>query len=282
METGHADIELKLKKLERLLINTPLEKYSEKVCDIFRAVACGNVDPCKIRESERQCLAENLKKAKQLLAMLRNEPVKAGRVAIDSDKALKAMTDVLVEEYKEMGWNYKEMTFDEAEAKLKNWSNDQDTAKWIEETLYEYYSEMGLCWKGSCHLSKYDLDDFPTEPANVEYYIEENPIEEEVNADQVERQILFYSSNKKGRKRKNEKLQWAITQIRRFYPNHSNKDCRLFFECADLFGMIDEDVKKQWHWKNNKDLGLAKTSYIKSVYKQALKFHPDAGGWNKI
>lgn len=49
-----------------------------------------------------------------------------------------------------------------------------------------------------------------------------------------------------------------------------------------MFGMIDEDVKKQWHWKNNKDLGLAKTSYIKSVYKQALKFHPDAGEWNKI
>ena len=46
--------------------------------------------------------------------------------------------------------------------------------------------------------------------------------------------------------------------------------------------MIDEDVKKQWHWKNKKDHGIAKTSYIKSVYKQALKFFPDAGEWNNI
>lgn len=282
METGHTDIELKLKKLEKLLINTPLESLSGKVCGIFREVACGNVDFYKIRESERQRSAEELKKAKQLLAMLRHEPVKAGRVAIDSDKALNAMTDVLVEEYLEMGWNYREMTFDEAEAKLKNWRNDQDTEKWIEETLYEYYTEMGLYGEEMCGLSAYDLDDFPIEPTNVECYIEENPIEEEVNADQVERQIKLHSSNKNGRKKKNEKLQWAIAQIRSFYINHRNNDYRLFFECADLFGMIDEDVKKQWHWKNDKELRIAKASYIKSVYNQALKSNPVAGEWNNI
>lgn len=40
----------------------------------------------------------------------------------------------------------------------------------------------------------------------------------------------------------------------------------------DLFGLIDENVKKAWNKKDEKELNAAKTHYLKSMYKQATKY----------
>ena len=40
----------------------------------------------------------------------------------------------------------------------------------------------------------------------------------------------------------------------------------------DLFGLINEDVKKAWNKKNEKELNAAKTQYLKSMYKKATEY----------
>lgn len=81
-------------------------------------------------------------------------------------------------------------------------------------------------------------------------------------------ELLSTYKPKQGRKHKNIRLAWLIIEIRKFYKGHSNKDYRLLFDCFDLFGLIDAEVKKEWEVK---DFNAAKTQYIKSIYNQALK-----------
>ena len=81
-------------------------------------------------------------------------------------------------------------------------------------------------------------------------------------------EVLSTYKPRQGRKPKNYKLAWLIIEIRKFYKGHSNKDYRLLFDCFDLFGLIDAEVKKEWEVK---DFNAAKTQYIKSIYNQALK-----------
>ena len=93
---------------------------------------------------------------------------------------------------------------------------------------------------------------------------------ENISPEMLKEEIEVLSSYKprRGRKPKNYKLAWLIIEIRKFYKGHTSKDYRLLFDCFDLFGLIDDEVKKAWEVK---DFSKAKTQYIKSIYNQALK-----------
>ena len=119
-----------------------------------------------------------------------------------------------------------------------------------------------------------DFDDFCTEPSNAEYYAEEGfTIREEVTPEQVEKAIRLNTISKKaGKKVQNTKLHWLILEIRSYYKGHRNEDYRLIFDCMDLFGLIDEAMKKDWNKYDPKKLNIAKASYIKSLYKQAVRY----------
>ena len=146
---------------------------------------------------------------------------------------------------------------------------------WIREGLEEIADEEGLTGEEAA-ISEADFDAFCDEPSNAEYYAELCTITEEVTPEQVEGQIRLNSTKKKlGRKPKNYKLTWLITEIRRYYKRHRNEDYRLIFDCMDLFGLIDTEVTSQWHRKNEKELKAAKTSYIKSIYQPALRYETD-------
>ena len=43
----------------------------------------------------------------------------------------------------------------------------------------------------------------------------------------------------------------------------------------DLFELIDEAMKKDWDKYDSKQMNIAKTSYIKSIYNQAIKYEAD-------
>lgn len=77
---------------------------------------------------------------------------------------------------------------------------------------------------------------------------------------------------KQGKCPQNLELLYLIRQIRIVYKGHSNNDYRLIFDCMDLFGFINDEVKKAWDKKNNKELNAAKTQYIKAAYNQVLQY----------
>lgn len=281
-----AEIEPKLNEVNKkqdefkwLLHKTPLEKYTQPLWEAFQAVACDAVDVVNIvdeaADKSRAWLENASGLARQLLALLNNEPVKAGKVTITSSKALEALKAALMEEYKAMGMNQRPMTTEEAECFLRNWRNDEEAMNWIREGLEEIADEEGLTGEEAA-ISEADFDAFCDEPSNAEYYAELCTITEEVTPEQVEGQIRLNSTKKKlGRKPKNYKLTWLITEIRRYYKRHRNEDYRLIFDCMDLFGLIDTEVTSQWHRKNEKELKAAKTSYIKSIYQPALRYETD-------
>ena len=278
-----AEIEPKLNEVNKkqdefkwLLHKTPLEKYTQPLWEAFQAVTCDAVDVVNIvdeaADKSRAWLENASGLARQLLALLNNEPVKAGKVTITSSKALEALKAALMEEYKAMGMNQRPMTFEEAQCDLKDWRNNKEVADWILEGLKDYADEVGLIGEEAA-IGEEDFDAFCDEPSNVEYYAELFSIVEEVTPEQVEGQIkLNKTRRKQGRKPKNYKLTWLIMVIRRYYKRHRNEDYRLIYDCMDLFGLIDAEVKGQWHWKNEKELKAAKTSYIKSIYQPALRY----------
>lgn len=273
------EVNKKQGEFERLLIKTPLEPYTHKLWESFQAVACDAIDIVnlldEIADKARAWIDNATNVARQLLALLNNEPVKAGKVTITSSKALEALKEALMEEYKAMGMNQRPMTTEEAECFLRNWRNDEEAMNWIREGLEEIADEEGLTGEEAA-ISEADFDAFCDEPSNVEYYAESNTIIEEITPEQVEGQIKLNKTRKKqGRKPKNYKLTWLITEIRRYYKRHRNEDYRLIFDCMDLFGLIDTEVTSQWHRKNEKELKAAKTSYIKSIYQPALRYETD-------
>ncbi len=165
------------------------------------------------------------------------------------------------------------MTIEEAEADLKDWRNNKDTEEWIREQLDFLADEYGCTYEEGFYISDEDLDAFCTDTSNAEYYAEGFTICEEVTPEQVEEAIRLNSiSNKAGKKVQNTKLHWLILEIRRYYKGNHNKDYRLIFDCMDLFGLIDEAMKKDWDKYDPKKLNIAKASYIKSLYKQAVRY----------
>lgn len=282
-----AEIDPKLNEVNRkqdefkwLLHKTPLEKYTQSLWEAFQAVACDALDFFDILDEialkARAWIEESSRIAQQLLALLKDEQVKAGKVTITSDKALEALKQALLEEYKARGMNQRPMTFEEAQCCLKDWRSKRAVAEWIREGLEEIADEEGLTGEEAA-ISEADFDAFCDEPSNVEYYAESFPIVEEVTPEQVEGQIKLNKTRKKqGRKPKNYKLTWLILEIRRYYKRHRNEDYRLIFDCMDLFGLLD-DVKVNWGkiYGTEKKLNAAKTSYIKSIYQPALRYETD-------
>ena len=270
------EVNKKYDEFQRLLLKTPLEKHTQPLWEAFQAVACNDVDVVNIldeaADKARAWLEDASGLARQLLALLKDEQVKAGKVTITSEKALEALKQAILEEYKSMGMNQRPMTTEEAECFLRNWRKDEEAKNWIRERLDEIADEVGLTGEETAK-SEEDFDAFCDEPSNAEYYAELCTITEEVTPEQVEGQIKLNKTRKKqGRKPKNYKLTWLIMEIRRYFKRHRNEDYRLIYDCMDLFGLIDAEVKGQWHWKNEKELKAAKTSYIKSIYLPALKY----------
>lgn len=269
------EVKKKHDEFVRLLLKTPLEEYTSQLWESFRAAACGEVDLEAyfedLDEQQRERKEGCKRLAQQLLPLLKNEPVKAGGVTITDSKALEALRESLLASYRAAWLDKRELTFEEAQRELKNWRNDEGVKNWIVEALREWCDEA--LPGENVSISPEDIDDFCENPGNVEYYAETTLITEEVTPEQVEQQIRLNSApRKKGRPIKNHAIMWLFLEIRRHYKGQRNKDLRLFFDCLDLFGWVD-DVKVDWAKKYDTEskLNAAKASYIRSIYNQAKR-----------
>lgn len=260
----------------RLLLKTPWEKSTQQIWAAFNDVVSGDVDVVNVLAEEfdkkRSEMKDATKLAQQLLAILNNEPVKAGKITVTDRQVLEAMKHALIEQYKANRLNQRHLTIEEAEADLKGWRNNKDAREWIWEQLRFLADE---CCPEEGVITDEDFDWFNTDPSNVEYYAESIIICEEVTPEQVLNKIKAMekmAGGKVGRKVKNNKLHWLIVVFRRYCKRHRNEDYRLIFDCMDLFGLIDDVVMKAWNKKDEKELQTAKASYIKSIYKQAIRY----------
>ncbi len=269
------EVNKKYDEFQRLLLKTPLEKHTQPLWEAFQAVASGDIKvEHRIKEIEaaiKKCYDDALSVAKPLLAILNHEPVKAGKEHITNEQALEALKQALVAEYKRMKLDYRDMTIEEAQAFLQGWKNDKNIERWI----VEYKEDMML---------NIDFDESFLLDDVIDDWLEENPsiyedfasgceVKAEITPQQVTDTIRRNSiKRKQGRRIKNKELLWLIVVIRSYYKGHCNKDYRMFFDCMDLFGLIDENVKKAWNKKDEKELNAAKTQYLKSMYDQATKY----------
>lgn len=251
---------------KRLLIKTPLEPYTQELWRAFKAVANGDVeiinDIERMNESLRDTISQELDTAKALLALFKKEPVKVGRLPINNYKALWAMRDVFMEDYRYWDLDKRHLTFEEAQDELMNWENDEYVKSWL------------LSESNQADIE--DLDLLVKDPFYINYWAELNLKTEIVSLEQIEKVIaaktLELNNIKRGRKPQNDKLSWLIVEIRKYYKDKGNYLYRLIFDCMDFFSLIDSNVKSEWKIKNEKDLNVAKTQYIKAVYNNALKF----------
>lgn len=263
----------KQQEFTRLLIKTPLEKYTSKLWEAFLAVACDALDFSNLHEEfEKERIAFE-KKAKsvsqQYLAILKGEPVKIGNIKVTSNKVLEAIKQALFEEYQAMGLNLRPMTYEEAEAKLEDWRDDFDTECII---LNQLIKESGAMPDDE------DLDAFHTDHSNVEWFIDFSDrciFELPAHPLQVEKTTNENpAKSKRGRKLENKHLIWLVLEIRKYYKTQNNDVYRLIFDCMDLFGLLD-DVKEGWEkiYDTERKMKTQKAQYIKnSIYKPALKY----------
>ena len=262
------DWDKKHDELERLLIKTPLEPYTKEIEGALGLLASNIFVIVNRIEERREWHLKVAEFSRALLAILNNEEVKVGGNVITNYWALQALKKAMIQEYKSKGLHWRYKTFEEAQAELENWRNDEGVKAWIREALEEEAEEVGYPYS----LDEADFDAFCDEPSNIEYFAEFEKIEVEVTPEEVEAAIKAHNIGaKKGRSQKNQELQWFVLELRKHYKKQSNEIYRLLFDSLDLYGLIDAEVKKAWHWKNERELSAAKTSYMKAVYKNALK-----------
>lgn len=265
------DWDKKHDELERLLIKTPLEPYTKEIEGALGLLASNIFVIVNRIEERREWHLKVAQFSRALLAILNNEEVKVGGNVVTDEWVLSALKTAMIQEYKRMGLHWRYKTFEEAQEELENWRNDESVKEWIREALEEVADEEGLIGEEK-YLSAADFDAFCDEHSNVEYFAEFEKIEVEVSPEEVEAAIKAHNIGaKKGRSQKNQELQWFVLELRKHYKKQSNEIYRLLFDSLDLYGLIDAEVKKAWHWKNEKELSAAKTSYMKAVYKNALK-----------
>ena len=271
----------KKEELERLLMKTPLEKQTEFMFEILNLVSDDEIVAQDQSEQIDMCSMELVQFAKQVLAAIRDEPVKIGTTEITYANAIKSMKDSLISEYKRRYLNHRQMTYEEAKAVLVDWDTSPDiNNNWFFPAL----ADCGCIIDDDTPKSV--IDDMVQDDDVIYGYVGMSDIEEDVTPEQVQRVIERWSSNKrKGRKfsQQNLKMRWVLSKIEMVYDGHTNSDFRLFFDCLDLFGLIDEQLKADWtgHY-DKRQMENAKTKYMQSVYKLYDSDHGLMRTWNVI
>lgn len=271
------EIRTKHEEFQRLLLKTPLEKYTQQLWDVFKAAASDEFDfESRIEASEKR-IRERCKKdievAKQLFAILKDEPVKIGKTRVTSTKAVESLKANLMDEYKALRLNYRQMTLEEAECYLDNWRHDEEAKRWIIEESEKYY-ETPICDE--------EIDGFIQDyPEICQEFADLCEIKEDIMtekiADKIEELTKTISSlsrvGKKGRPVKNLNLIWVILRIREYHKEDRSKDLRLIFDCMNMFGLLD-DVIIDWPKKygTGREYKYAEAHYIKSIYQAARNY----------
>lgn len=284
--------ESKQQEFARLLLKTPLEPYTQQLYNMFDILTRKDSQVLHIGEAiytdDYPKLEVCLSISKALLALMKNEPIKIGNELISDEALNEVLKQSLMNEYKKLKLNRRELTPKEAKTELlEKWNDDsyiRNFVYWFRfNDVSETITEEALKASGM-------LDDF-----NHETFIIENPelwklwstqrgtettitIKQISNViKQIDIQVNTLNYEKPRRHVKNGKLIWAIANIRRYYyKGHSNSDYRLMFDCFDFWGLIDEEQKQCWE-SNSASFDKMKTAYIQSIYNQVLKKYGDLG-----
>ena len=240
----------KKEELERLLMKTPLEHETGYMFEILSQVADDEIIAKVWTQPFEEKRKETVQFAKEVLAAIQDEPIRIGNVVVTNTKAIESLKNALFEQYKERNLNYCFGPYEEVARAVLDLS-PENTGDAVNEIILRIDRELGK------DMFNYDLDDWP--------------VAVDITPEQVQTVIDRYTfPEQKGRNlsQKNLKMRWVLGKIEMVYDGHTNSDFRLFFDCLDLFGLIDEQLKADWEGRYDKrQMENAKTKYMQSVYK---------------
>ena len=258
-----------MERLKRILFNTRYESKTQFLFDKLIKLTNNYFKYNGLNRTQeqffinRKCVVESLLMCKT-----------GGIIALKGDKTIKLTTSIstviesaLEDKYKEYGFHYEPMTFDEGKEILEK-KLCSDVYDFVRDYWKQYADmneiseeEMGNCFE--------EIDD-----ELIESYIEGNECPREINEEQIERALNRLDAamkryNKKGAPKKNYKLHAAVLEFKNIgLSKPTNKDYEIMYECCDCFGLIDENLKKGWEIVGSYQPNIA---YMKSVWKEALK-----------
>lgn len=268
-----AEVLKKQQDFERLLLKTPLEEYTKQLWESFALVACG-ILKFELKRMDIELYKEEKEIATLLLpflceyTLLRINDTKVENWHL-SGKLESKIKDILIDEYKSRELNLRPLTEEEAEEELYNWRHNE----FAKEFLIDWFGDgKDEGWDGDIESW---IDGFSIDQVLIREYASSVDRYEEITFEQVKdklEELEALTKSKQGRKVENLHIYWLILEIKRYYKEHRNKDFELFFDCMDLFGLLD-DVKTHWlkTYDTPKKVRMAKIAYIKSAYKEASK-----------
>ena len=250
--------------LERVLLKTDYEAKAE---DLIFELLClkwvmkhsKNYRELKkeqlSRLEDRKCIAESL-----LMCKVGGVSVLGGRNTVKITANISSFLETKLEEkYKKYRLDYAPMSFEDGERCLK-------------ERLCDDVQSFVCNWYGWNDDAEWDWSDVSSDM--VEDYILDNEVQVEITKEQIETKICDINREikkwkRKGAPTKNEYLHVVVKIFSKFgLSNPSNEDHKIMFDCCDLLGFVDEELKVRW--KKTKSQQPPEVSYMKSIWKQAV------------
>ena len=264
--------------LERVLYKTKYETdfsyFFQELLGIKKTLCC-KMSYKEMRQSQLEILNDMLCVAK-LLLMCKSGGIKE---IIGTKDKIRTTTRVsayieakLEDEYKRGFMSYEDMTFEEGKEELEECLRHGVMSLEVSEFIKDWNgvdSDGDDAW--------YIVEDMTTEDITdemIEYYIAGRSVRREITNEQISRTIFrleeeFNQWNRRGAPKKNDNLHRVMKVFsRKGLKNPSNKDCKILYECCDLIGLVDEELKKGWRKSNSSGLEIY---YIRSVWKSAFK-----------
>ena len=262
-------MEMTLKEeLERLLVETPLEEFTPYIYDVLSTAASGDTFEQWLSGKYEDIRKSTQQFATEVLAALQGGSVKIGDTVITDATAIDCLRDALVEQYRNKRLNYRPLTYEEAQALLQDWRADDMVKEWVHDSVVCCYADEDLLvpWMDIC----------VRQAPLIDLFAMTHEVEEDVTLEQVQRVIKDSVTTKQAMMAgpQNLREKWALGKIERVYQGHAESDLILYYDCLNLFGLIDRGLKKNREAllvkENPKKIhyfNQVKTGYIRMVYR---------------
>jgi hypothetical protein len=214
-----------------------------------------------------------------------------GVTTIANDNIIQVIILGLIGEFEARENNWDNLTLDEAEEEIKNGTDTEWIRDWIEshefctqdgERIFEFeLYENDLQYYDSSTGDTYGIDHIRKKM--ISDYSEGHFMRRDITVDFLEKVIQndYSSKGEKGAPEKNKSLKFLTLQLAdlkkavRFINAKvenvdfekftlKNEDCRFIFDCLEIFGLIDSQIKSPTE------------KYIREILKQATKNNKSA------
>jgi len=258
----------------RILIKSPFEEYTENIYQELSQIESANVE--FVEESRRKESLAYFKKLTEIATALLICKTDTAGIGISNAKQrcklspyLKKEIEAIFEsEYKGFRLNYSPLTYDEGKKILKNnrYKDARDFIDdyWVEHTLG---NDLGAQEK-SGKYSYHDIND-----DMIKCFISVTRMKRKITVEQIQETLERLKEKEKVNQRKgapriNEKPYSALLVFIKYGCKKTHKHLEYVYECLDLFGFIEDLIKKGWTETNK----YPKIQYMKRLFDECMSY----------